>query len=250
MAALRGAKCAPQPDAKRSRAPLALPCMPCRAPAGSLRSRVRALTHRCWCDILLQEFRRLAGAMVEGKASAPGPRPPNLVSRQWSLLPPVIIDSTPFGKSGKRRHGLGSSPPCIPGGLQNIINRSLCSGVDSALRQYLAPANPTHCRLLGTTDALRWVPTLKCCCKLCHVGNCMTQLPCCNNVPAQPELVSANAAKGMLAPALSPASTVQAALLARWWRTQTRAPGAPIKRLRPPSRAPRRATAWASAAPS
>lgn len=36
--------------------------------------------------------------MVEGHASDPGPAPPNLVPKQWSLLPPVVIDSTPFGE--------------------------------------------------------------------------------------------------------------------------------------------------------
>ena len=36
--------------------------------------------------------------MVEGRDSETGPQPPNLVPRQWSLLPPVVIDSTPFGE--------------------------------------------------------------------------------------------------------------------------------------------------------
>jgi hypothetical protein len=36
--------------------------------------------------------------MVEGRDSEAGPQPPNLVPRQWSLLPPVVIDSTPFGE--------------------------------------------------------------------------------------------------------------------------------------------------------
>lgn len=47
----------------------------------------------------LQAFRRLAGDMVEGRDSEAGPQPPNLVPRQWSLLPPVVIDSTPFGEA-------------------------------------------------------------------------------------------------------------------------------------------------------
>jgi hypothetical protein len=47
----------------------------------------------------LQAFRRLAGDMVDGRDSEAGPQPPNLVPRQWSLLPPVVIDSTPFGEA-------------------------------------------------------------------------------------------------------------------------------------------------------
>lgn len=47
---------------------------------------------------VLQAFRKLAGEMVEGRPSEPGPPPPNLVAKQWSLLPPVVIDSTPFGE--------------------------------------------------------------------------------------------------------------------------------------------------------
>mmetsp|Transcript_14122 Transcript_14122/g.42621 ORF Transcript_14122/g.42621 Transcript_14122/m.42621 type:complete len:771 (+) Transcript_14122:129-2441(+) len=48
-------------------------------------------------DAYIQEFRKLAEAMVDGRTTPPGPLPPNLVPKQWSLLPPVVIDSTPFG---------------------------------------------------------------------------------------------------------------------------------------------------------
>ena len=47
----------------------------------------------------MQEFVKLAQAMVDGTPTAPGPSPPELTSKQWSLLPPVVRDSTPSGAS-------------------------------------------------------------------------------------------------------------------------------------------------------
>ncbi|KDD74656.1 neutral/alkaline non-lysosomal ceramidase, partial [Helicosporidium sp. ATCC 50920] len=52
-------------------------------------------------DAYIQEFKALARAMVDGTETPPGPAPPDLVPRQWSLLPPVVVDApgwgTPFG---------------------------------------------------------------------------------------------------------------------------------------------------------
>ena len=45
----------------------------------------------------MQEFRRLVADMAAGRPSAPGPQPPDLLDRQWSLLPPVVIDAVPSG---------------------------------------------------------------------------------------------------------------------------------------------------------
>ena len=39
----------------------------------------------------------LAQAMVAGEATPEGPTPPELTSKQWSLLPPIVLDSTPSG---------------------------------------------------------------------------------------------------------------------------------------------------------
>lgn len=46
----------------------------------------------------LQEFVRLATAMTAGKATPAGPPPPNQLSKQWSLVPPVVADGVPAGK--------------------------------------------------------------------------------------------------------------------------------------------------------
>lgn len=44
-----------------------------------------------------QEFKRLAQAMVRGEATEEGPPPPDQLSKQWSLVPPVIVDGVPSG---------------------------------------------------------------------------------------------------------------------------------------------------------
>ena len=67
----------------------------------------------------LQAFRRLAGDMVEGRDSETGPQPPNLVPRQWSLLPPVVIDSTPFGEQSSHH----VSCPGLSGGYADDMWR-------------------------------------------------------------------------------------------------------------------------------
>lgn len=45
----------------------------------------------------IQEFTKLASAIVGGKTVEAGPQPPDLLSKQISLLPPVVVDSTPLG---------------------------------------------------------------------------------------------------------------------------------------------------------
>ena len=42
---------------------------------------------------------RVAADMVAGRETAPGPAPPDLLGRQLSLFPPVVIDSVPSGAS-------------------------------------------------------------------------------------------------------------------------------------------------------
>ena len=47
--------------------------------------------------VSMQEFGRLAAAMVENRASEAGPRPPNMIDAQWSFLGPVVLDTVPSG---------------------------------------------------------------------------------------------------------------------------------------------------------
>ncbi|WJX37348.1 Neutral ceramidase 1 [Trifolium repens] len=45
----------------------------------------------------IQEFKKLAKALISGQPVKSGPPPPNLLNKQVSLLPPVVVDGTPFG---------------------------------------------------------------------------------------------------------------------------------------------------------
>lgn len=45
----------------------------------------------------IQEFKKLAASLFSGQAVEPGPRPPNLLSKQIELLTHVVADDTPSG---------------------------------------------------------------------------------------------------------------------------------------------------------
>ncbi|KZV50574.1 Neutral/alkaline non-lysosomal ceramidase isoform 1 [Dorcoceras hygrometricum] len=45
----------------------------------------------------IQEFGKLAEALFQGTPVQPGPPPPDMLQKQISLLPPVILDTTPIG---------------------------------------------------------------------------------------------------------------------------------------------------------
>lgn len=45
----------------------------------------------------IQEFKKLASALISGQAIKSGPQPPDLLSKQISLLTPVVMDLTPSG---------------------------------------------------------------------------------------------------------------------------------------------------------
>lgn len=48
-------------------------------------------------DAYIQEFRKLAEAMVNGKSTPAGPSPPDQLAQQWSLVPGVVADGVPNG---------------------------------------------------------------------------------------------------------------------------------------------------------
>ncbi|KAG7668226.1 hypothetical protein KSW81_002124 [Nannochloris sp. 'desiccata'] len=48
-------------------------------------------------DAYIQEFRKLADAMVNGKSTPAGPSPPDQLAQQWSLVPGVVADGVPNG---------------------------------------------------------------------------------------------------------------------------------------------------------
>ncbi|KAK4340607.1 hypothetical protein RND71_039108 [Anisodus tanguticus] len=45
----------------------------------------------------IQQFKMLASAVITGKTLQAGPQPPDMLEKQISLLPPVIMDATPLG---------------------------------------------------------------------------------------------------------------------------------------------------------
>ncbi|WVY89985.1 hypothetical protein V8G54_035499 [Vigna mungo] len=45
----------------------------------------------------IQEFTKLARALISGQPVEPGPQPPDLLDKQISLLTPVVMDATPIG---------------------------------------------------------------------------------------------------------------------------------------------------------
>ncbi|KAL2471004.1 Neutral/alkaline non-lysosomal ceramidase [Abeliophyllum distichum] len=45
----------------------------------------------------IQEFKKLAAALISGQSVQSGPQPPDLLDKQISLLPPVVMDATPLG---------------------------------------------------------------------------------------------------------------------------------------------------------
>ncbi|KAI4306673.1 hypothetical protein L6164_029930 [Bauhinia variegata] len=47
----------------------------------------------------IQEFKKLASALISGSTVEPGPQPLNLLDNQMSFLPPVVVDETPIGVS-------------------------------------------------------------------------------------------------------------------------------------------------------
>ncbi|KAL2486380.1 Neutral/alkaline non-lysosomal ceramidase [Abeliophyllum distichum] len=47
----------------------------------------------------IQEFKKLAAALISGQPVQLGPQPPDLLDKQISLLTPVVVDATPLGVS-------------------------------------------------------------------------------------------------------------------------------------------------------
>lgn len=45
----------------------------------------------------IQEFKKLASALITNQPVEPGPQPPDLLNKQMSLLTPVVMDATPLG---------------------------------------------------------------------------------------------------------------------------------------------------------
>lgn len=78
-------------------------------------------------DAYIQEFKKLAAALISGQAVEPGPQPPDLLDNQISLLPPVVVDSTPSGVNfGDVKTDIPSNSTFKKGHLVTVTFWSAC----------------------------------------------------------------------------------------------------------------------------
>eukprot|EP00887_Chlorella_sp_A99_P008094 scaffold12.g8094.t1 len=77
-------------------------------------------------DAYIQEFTRLAAAMAAHAPTDPGPPPPNELPKQWSLVPPVVADGTPWGKSFGDVAREPARDAYAPGETVEVVFHSAC----------------------------------------------------------------------------------------------------------------------------
>lgn len=78
-------------------------------------------------DAYIQEFKKLAAALISGQAVEPGPQPPDLLDKQISLLPPVVVDATPLGVNfGDVKTDIPSNSTFKKGQLVTVTFWSAC----------------------------------------------------------------------------------------------------------------------------
>ncbi|GJT59680.1 neutral ceramidase 1-like protein [Tanacetum coccineum] len=75
----------------------------------------------------IQEFTKLATAIVTGKPVEAGPQPPDLLNKQISLLPGVVVDSTPLGvKFGDVKTDIAKDSTFKKGDTVTVVFWSAC----------------------------------------------------------------------------------------------------------------------------
>ncbi|KAK8938881.1 Neutral ceramidase [Platanthera zijinensis] len=75
----------------------------------------------------IQEFKKLAASMISGSIISPGSQPPDLLNKQISLLPPVIVDSKPFGvEFGDIKSDVHQNSTFTKGDLVSVTFWSAC----------------------------------------------------------------------------------------------------------------------------
>ncbi|CAN0926400.1 Neutral ceramidase 2 [Linum grandiflorum] len=75
----------------------------------------------------IQEFKKLATAMVRGQPVESGPQPPDLLDKQISLLAPVVVDSAPLGKSyGDMKTDVQANAAFRKGEMVSVTFHSAC----------------------------------------------------------------------------------------------------------------------------
>ncbi|GAB2274431.1 Neutral ceramidase 1 [Dionaea muscipula] len=75
----------------------------------------------------IQEFKKLASALITSQAVEPGPEPPDLLNKQLSFLPPVVFDMTPAGISfGDVRSDVPKNSTFERGEMVSVTFQSAC----------------------------------------------------------------------------------------------------------------------------
>lgn len=75
----------------------------------------------------IQEFKKLAKAMITGQSVEAGPDPPDLLAKQLSFLTPVVVDSTPLGTSfGDVLTDVPKNSTVKRGDLVTVVFQSAC----------------------------------------------------------------------------------------------------------------------------
>ncbi|CAN1275662.1 Neutral ceramidase 2 [Linum perenne] len=98
----------------------------------------------------IQEFKKLATAMVRGQPVESGPQPPDLLDKQISLLTPVVVDSAPLGKDfGDMKTDVQENAAFRKGEMVSVTFHSACPRNDLktegtfALVEYLQKKSST-----------------------------------------------------------------------------------------------------------
>lgn len=75
----------------------------------------------------IQEFKKLATALIQGQSIEPGPQPPDLLDKQLSFLPPVILDLTPLGvRFGDCKTDVPKNATFKKGDMVSVVFWSAC----------------------------------------------------------------------------------------------------------------------------
>lgn len=75
----------------------------------------------------IQEFKKLATALIRGEAVEQGPQPPDLLDKQLSFLTPVVLDTAPLGSSfGDCSTDVPKNATFKRGDMVNVVFWSAC----------------------------------------------------------------------------------------------------------------------------
>ncbi|XP_023532163.1 neutral ceramidase 1-like isoform X2 [Cucurbita pepo subsp. pepo] len=100
----------------------------------------------------IQEFKKLAHALIDGQAVGAGPQPPDLLNKQISLLPPVVMDATPRSvKFGDVKSDVPKNSTFNRGDMVTVTFWSACPRNDLMTEGTYALVEVLH-------DKKLWVP--------------------------------------------------------------------------------------------